>query len=198
MRRNKLTAAAAGLGLAAVSVLVTANTAHSHGYTDGPTSRQAHCAEGTVSDCGPIVWEPQSVEGPKGFPEAGPQDGSICSGGLETFSQLDEPRNGEWPTTSLNAGGTYSFDWTITVPHSTTDFSYYITNDNWDPTTPLTRGDLELQPFLTVPFDGAQPDYQESHSGALPSGKSGQHLVLAVWTIDDTANAFYACSDVEF
>ncbi|MEU3505901.1 lytic polysaccharide monooxygenase, partial [Streptomyces hundungensis] len=29
-----------------------------------------------------------------------------------------------------------------------------------------------------------------------PSGRSGRHVVVAVWTIADTGNAFYACSDV--
>jgi chitin-binding protein len=37
-----------------------------------------------------------------------------------------------------------------------------------------------------------------SHSGKLPSGKSGRHMILAVWDIADTGNAFYQCSDVTF
>ncbi|MGO4752139.1 lytic polysaccharide monooxygenase, partial [Streptomyces sp. 2MCAF27] len=37
-----------------------------------------------------------------------------------------------------------------------------------------------------------------SHSGAIPSRKTGRHLILAVWTVADTSNAFYACSDVQF
>ncbi|MGW2849460.1 lytic polysaccharide monooxygenase, partial [Streptomyces sp. NPDC001274] len=36
-----------------------------------------------------------------------------------------------------------------------------------------------------------------THSGVLPQ-KSGKHLILGVWTIADTGNAFYACSDVTF
>jgi predicted carbohydrate-binding protein with CBM5 and CBM33 domain len=36
-----------------------------------------------------------------------------------------------------------------------------------------------------------------SHSGTLPSGLSGHHVILAVWTIADTGNAFYACSGRE-
>lgn len=48
-----------------------------------------------------------------------------------------------------------------------------------------------------MPFSG-QPPATLSHTGTLPSGKSGHHVILAVWTIADTANAFYACSDVQF
>ncbi|WP_130799145.1 lytic polysaccharide monooxygenase auxiliary activity family 9 protein [Streptomyces otsuchiensis] len=195
---SKFTAALAGLGLAAVSVLATAGTANSHGYTTSPTSRQAHCAQGAMDNCGSIVWEPQSVEGPKGFPQAGPADGSICSGGLSQFRQLDEPRNGSWPTTQLQAGAGFSFNWTITAAHSTTNFRYFVTKDGWNPNTPLTRADLEPQPFMTVPMNGQQPNWTERHQGSLPTQKSGRHMILAVWDVHDTANAFYACSDVRF
>ncbi|WP_336845300.1 lytic polysaccharide monooxygenase [Providencia rettgeri] len=40
--------------------------------------------------CGPVQYEPQSVKGPKGFPEMGPKNGEIASGGNPNFSQLNE------------------------------------------------------------------------------------------------------------
>lgn len=196
--RTKIGAAAVGAGLALASVLVTSGTAQAHGYTTTPTSRQSFCAQGAVSDCGDIQWEPQSVEGPKGFPQAGPADGQICAGGNERFSQLDDPRGGSWPATNLTAGASHTFSWTFTVGHSTSEFQYYVTNDSYDPGQPLTRADLEAQPFLTVPMDGAQPGETQNHQGTLPAGKSGRHLILAVWNVADTGNAFYACSDVQF
>ncbi|MGP3967485.1 lytic polysaccharide monooxygenase auxiliary activity family 9 protein [Streptomyces sp. 6N223] len=195
---RKKIAAAVGTGLALASVLATSGPAQAHGYTTTPTSRQSFCAQGAVSGCGEIVYEPQSVEGPKGFPQAGPPDGQICSAGNTRFAQLDDPRGGSWPATDLTAGGTYSFDWTFTVGHSTSDFQYFLTNDSYDPGQPLTRADLRPEPFLTVPMDGAQPGQTESHEGTLPGGLSGRHLILAVWNVADTGNAFYACSDVQF
>jgi hypothetical protein len=33
---------------------------------------------------------------------------------------------------------------------------------------------------------------------ATPTGRTGRHMILAVWTIADTGNAFYQCSDVSF
>ncbi|MFE9860068.1 lytic polysaccharide monooxygenase [Streptomyces sp. NPDC005780] len=150
-----------------------------------------------VKHCGQIQWEPPSVEGPKGFPTRGPADGHICSGGIGRFSELDDPRGGARPATQVSAGQNHTFRRRIEARHATTDFRYYITRDGYDPSQPLTRADLEPQPFLTVPFGGSQPGSAVTHSGALPQ-KSGKHLILGVWTISDTGNAFYACSDVNF
>ncbi|MFC9649780.1 MULTISPECIES: lytic polysaccharide monooxygenase [unclassified Streptomyces] len=194
--RKKIGAAVVGLAVAGVSLLAT-GSASSHGYTDSPISRQKLCANGTVSNCGNIQWEPQSVEGPKGFPAGGPADGKICSGGLGQFAQLDDPRGGAWPTTKVSSGQSYNFRWQFTARHATTDFKYYITKNGWNSNAPVTRAALDSQPFLTVPYNNQQPPATLSHSGTLPS-KSGRHLIVAVWTIADTGNAFYACSDVQF
>ncbi|KUJ66234.1 chitin-binding protein [Streptomyces albus subsp. albus] len=196
--RRKITKAVLGLSLATASVLAFGGSAYSHGYTDAPISRQKLCANGTVKNCGPIQWEPQSVEGPKGFPNLGPADGTICSGGHPEFAQLDDPRGGNWPTTKVTAGQDYTFRWQFTAPHATTDFRYYITRDGYDPSRPITRANLEPAPFLAIPYNGQRPPMTLSHTGRLPSGKSGHHVIVAVWTIADTGNAFYACSDVSF
>ncbi|MCK8676599.1 MULTISPECIES: lytic polysaccharide monooxygenase auxiliary activity family 9 protein [Streptomyces] len=195
--RQKIGTALVALGVAGASLMAT-GSASSHGYTDSPISRQKLCANGTVTGCGNIQWEPQSVEGLKGFPGAGPADGKICSGGNGPFAQLDDPRGGNWPATQVSGGQSYTFRWQFTARHRTTDFKYYITKNGWDRTKPLTRAALDPQPFLTVPYNSQQPPATLSHQGTIPSGKSGKHLVLAVWTVADTANAFYACSDVQF
>jgi predicted carbohydrate-binding protein with CBM5 and CBM33 domain len=194
--RKKIGAAVVGLAIAGVS-LVGTGSASSHGYTDQPLSRQKLCANGTVTNCGNIQWEPQSVEGPKGFPSGGPADGQLCSGGLSQFAQLNDQRNGAWPTTKVTSGASYNFRWQFTARHATTDFKYYITKAGWNANAPLTRAALDTQPFLTVPYNNAQPPATLSHSGKLPA-RTGRHMILAVWTIADTANAFYSCSDVQF
>jgi predicted carbohydrate-binding protein with CBM5 and CBM33 domain len=195
--RKKIGAAVVGLAIAAVSV-IAGGSASSHGYTDSPISRQKLCANGTVANCGNIQWEPQSVEGPKGFPAAGPADGKLCSGGLSQFDQLNDQRGGTgWPTTKVSGGQSYNFRWQFTARHATTDFKYYITKNGWNSSQPLTRAALDTQPFLTVPYNNQQPPATLSHSGVLPQ-RTGRHMILAVWTIADTSNAFYACSDVQF
>ncbi|BAU83494.1 chitin-binding protein [Streptomyces laurentii] len=195
--RKKSGIAAVALGVAAASLL-SVSGASSHGYTDAPISRQKLCADRTVRNCGDIQWEPQSVEGPKGFPSGGPSDGTICAGGNSRFAQLDDQRAGAWPATKVTAGQSYTFRWQFTARHATTDFRYYITKNGWDSSRPLTRAALDPQPFLVVPYNNQQPPATLSHSGVIPAGKTGRHMILGVWTIADTGNAFYACSDVQF
>ncbi|MEV6485009.1 lytic polysaccharide monooxygenase [Streptomyces sp. NPDC051576] len=199
-KKTKWYAAVLGLTTAGAIVL-SSGAASSHGYTDLPISRQKLCANGTVTNCGDIQYEPQSVEGPKGFPAAGPADGQICNGGVSRFSQLSAPKTpsgGAWPTTKVTGGQSYTFRWQFTAMHATTDFKYYVTKQGWNQNHNLARSDLNTTPFLTVPYNGQRPPATLSHSGTLPSGLSGHHVIVAVWTIADTANAFYACSDVTF
>ncbi|MFB7509457.1 lytic polysaccharide monooxygenase auxiliary activity family 9 protein [Streptomyces broussonetiae] len=198
--RTKLSAVVLGVVTAGAFALSTGG-ASGHGYIDLPISRQKLCANGTVTNCGDIQYEPQSVEGPKGFPAAGPADGQICNGGLSRFAQLSSPATpsgGAWPTTRVTGGQTYTFRWQFTAEHATTDFEYYVTKQGWNQNHALSRSDLDLTPFLTVPYNGRRPPATLSHTGTLPSGLSGHHVILAVWTIADTGNAFYACSDVTF
>ena len=93
------------LAVAAVTLPVLfAGAAQAHGYTTNPVSRSSLCAQGVVKNCGDIQYEPQSVEGPKNVPTAGPADGQICAGGIARFAQLDDPRGGTWPATKLTSG----------------------------------------------------------------------------------------------
>lgn len=39
-----------------------------HGYVEEPKSRAFLCKKNLNSNCGAIQYEPQSLEGPKGFP----------------------------------------------------------------------------------------------------------------------------------
>ncbi|AXB45965.1 lytic polysaccharide monooxygenase auxiliary activity family 9 protein [Amycolatopsis albispora] len=188
--------AAIAAGCVALPV-VLAGVAQGHGYTTNAPSRAYLCKTGAVTNCGPIQWEPQSVEGPKGFPAAGPANGKICAGGLGQFAQLDDPRGGNWPAKQVSSGSNMTFSWTLTAAHATTSFRYFITKNGWNPAAPLTRDQLESQPFYSVPFGGQRPGWTVTHTGKLPA-KSGRHLILAVWDIADTGNAFYQCADVQF
>lgn len=166
---NRLAAAMAGVAAATlITVLLPARAAHAHGYVLTPPSRQAQCAQGTVS-CGQITWEPQSVEGPKGL--------YSCSGGNARFAELDDDTKG-WQATVV--GRTVTFTWTFTAAHRTRDYEYY------------------LDGRRIAVFDGGnrQPPSTVSHTVDL-GAVSGRQKVLAVWNIADTANAFYACIDLD-
>ncbi|MFE6051121.1 lytic polysaccharide monooxygenase [Kitasatospora sp. NPDC056446] len=191
-----------GAVVAALAVPLTlAFPASSHGWISTPPSRAALCdvhTSGVPWDCGDIQWEPQSVEGPKGFPALGPSDGTICAGGNARFAELDDPHAGAWPTTAVTAGQQLTFTWTFTARHATTDFRYYLTKPGYDASQPITRANLDLTPFLTVPYGGQQVPSTLSHTGTVPGGRTGHQVVVAVWTIADTGNAFYSCTDVQF
>jgi LysM repeat protein len=87
-----------------------------HGYLSSPPSRQAQCAQGRVSGCGPIIYEPQSVEAPKGR--------RSCNGDVATWAPLaDESK--AWPVTTMSRG-VNTFRWTLTAVHQTASWEYYI------------------------------------------------------------------------
>jgi predicted carbohydrate-binding protein with CBM5 and CBM33 domain len=192
-KKSLVIAAALGVGLP----VVVATPAFAHGYSTSPVSRALHCKQGAVKNCGSVQYEPQSVEGPKGFPARGPADGKICAAGDRRWAPLDDQRAGAWPALSVTSGQSFNFTWTLTAPHSTTSFRYFITKDGWDANQPVTRAALDTQPFLTKSYNNQRPGGQVSHPGTLPT-RTGRHLIVAVWDIADTGNAFYQCSDVTF
>ncbi|AIE79761.1 Chitin binding protein [Bacillus cereus] len=66
----------------------------------------------------------------------------------------------------------------------------------WNPNKPLTRSDLDLVPFYVKNDGGARPGTTVTHEANVPTDRSGYHLILAVWEIADTGNAFYQVIDV--
>ncbi len=135
----------------------------------------------------------------KGLPFARNADAKLCSAGLTQFAQLDRQGAKVWPTTK--AADVHSFSWTFTAQHATTNFRYFITRPDWDAssTKGLTANDLESDPFLTVAMNGKAPPATMKHdlSKSMPT-RTGHHIVYAVWTVDNTANAFYQCIDLDF
>lgn len=167
--KRRIAVIAAAIGLAPLSlVILPAATASAHGYISTPPSRQAQCAQGTVS-CGAIRYEPQSVEGPKGL--------RSCNGGVDRFAELNDDSK-PWRATSV--GGTVTFTWTFTARHATQNFEYFLGN---------TR-------VAVFPFGNQQPPPTLSHTVDLGNA-SGRQRLLAVWNIGDTTNAFYSCVDLQ-
>ncbi|MCX4850168.1 lytic polysaccharide monooxygenase auxiliary activity family 9 protein [Streptomyces sp. NBC_00893] len=168
MHAKRKTAAVIGALLAPVLVLsLPVGSASAHGYISSPPSRQAQCAAGTVS-CGEIKYEPQSVEGPKGL--------TSCSGGNSRFAELDDDSKG-WQVTPVSRNT--SFQWVLTARHATSTWQYF-------------AGGRKIAEFND---NGAQPGATVTHQVDF-GGVTGRQKVLAVWNIADTANAFYACIDV--
>jgi predicted carbohydrate-binding protein with CBM5 and CBM33 domain len=207
-RRLGLLAAAAVAAL--LLVALTAAPALAHGGLESPVSRQAACGpeggRGSQSEaCAAAIaltggarledWDNVRLPGVGGNDQAAVPDGQLCSAGLEEFAGLDAPRT-DWPSTTLSSGVPHTFRYRATIPHQGT-FRLYVTADGYDPTEPLSWSDLEPEPFLTAtdpPLDGGAYDIE----GQLPAGKTGQHLIYAVWQNSDTPDTYYSCSDVVF
>lgn len=168
MRKTILSIVTALAAVASTLVVLT-GPAQAHGYISSPPSRQANCAQGRVANCGPIVYEPQSVEGPKGQRN--------CHGGLSQFAQLSDESK-PWPATSV--GQNVTFNWVLTARHATSTWEYFIGN-----TRVAVFNDGGRQPGATV-----------SHNVNL-GGFSGRQRLLAIWNIADTPMAFYSCVDLQ-
>ena len=164
-----------------------------HGYVDEAKSRAVLCKEGVNKNCGGVVYEPQSVEGPGNYPEAGVPDGKIASGG-GVFPELDEQSETRWAKVPMSSGA-FTFHWTLTAAHATANWDYYITKEGWDPNSPLKRSDFEL--FCTYDDGGKRPNPSTYHDCVIPE-RDGYHVILAYWEVADTANAFYQVIDANF
>src|SRR5690606_18207412 len=167
--RRRTAAVTAGLGLAPlIAVMLPATAAHAHGYVSAPPSRQAQCAQGDV-DCGAIRCEPPSGGAPKRRRSR--------RGRTARFGELDDD-GARWQ--AARVGKPVTWTWTFPAPHRTRDYEYYVGGRR----VAVTDG------------GGRQPPATVSHTVDL-GGVSGRQKVLAVWNIADTANAFYACVDLE-
>jgi chitin-binding protein len=151
------------------SFFVAVSPAQAHGWIVSPPSRQDNCAKGRVANCGDIIYEPQSVEAPKGS--------MACNGGGSRFAVLNDESK-PWPAASV--GNNVTFTWTLTARHSTSTWEYFV-------------GSTRIAVFDD---GGRQPAATVSHNVSL-GGRTGRIKVLARWNIADTAMAFYACVDLQ-
>ena len=176
-----------------------------HGYMSDPPSRAYACVKKLNTDCGTAVYEPQSVgETNKGFPTFGPADGQIASGGLSQFFAIDAQSATRWHLSEITDRNV-QFDWYYEAAHKTTKWEYFITKAGWNPNLPLARASFDLTPFCTVeaggavPVDGAEGSRgpaKEKHECVIPADRTGQHIILGAWTVDNTVAAFYNVVDV--
>ena len=191
--------------LTLMSAVFTSQQVVAHGYMDSPPSRAYSCQLGLNTNCGQAQYEPQTVgEAPKGFPALGPVDGKIPSGANAVFSALDAQAANRWHLTEINDRKT-EFSWFFTAAHKTTKWEYFITKAGWNPNLPLARDTFELTPFCTVQGGGAVPiegpagghgQIAQKHACVIPPDRTGQHVILGAWTIDDTGASFYDVVDV--
>ncbi|MFG2137839.1 lytic polysaccharide monooxygenase auxiliary activity family 9 protein [Streptomyces sp. NPDC048650] len=183
-----------------------------HGSVTNPPSR----AQIYLQD-----WQAEGLEAGKFFPQSAaglqdpfasddipsntpPADGKIASAGQSFAAMLDEARE-DWKKHTVSAGQEMEMTWHHHIPHKTRRWNYFLTKPDWDPTAPLTRTQFEAKPFTTVqnscrPYwscDDLEPSGHTTHTLPLPE-RQGYHVLLSVWEVADTGNAFYQVIDLDF
>jgi chitin-binding protein len=202
-----------GLAVAALVAigagLAPAAPAQAHGATSAPVSRAVACApdsgradsaacRAAVADNGGRRfddWDNVRVANVRGRDRQRIPDGRLCSGGLDSFRGLDLAR-ADWPATTVSAGARFTFRYRQRIPHQGT-FKLYATTDGYVPTRPLRWSDLAARPFLTATDPPMRGDAYEI-AGRLPQGRTGRHIIFAIWQNTDTPDTYYSCSDVVF
>ncbi|NBF04668.1 N-acetylglucosamine-binding protein GbpA [Pseudomonas sp. Fl5BN2] len=200
---------------------LAAQQASAHGYIESPKSRAYMCnaaGGGLNGNCGPVQYEPQSTEyiGVPGrndlehFPSnaqactgdfkiCGPADGTIAAGGLVRFSQINEQSATRWAKNTVKPGP-QNFTWFYKAGHATRYWQFYITKKDWNPNQPLTRDSFEMTPLLNQPWpQGTVPAPAEGrthHNVNIPADRSGYHVLLATWKVNDTDATFYSVVDL--
>lgn len=169
---------------------------YAHGYVLKPESRGYLCKLNKNTQCGSVTWEPQSLEAPKGFPQFGPPDGRIANANLSQFAELNTQSSTRWTKVNLPTGAN-DFTWKLTAPHVSQGWKYFITKTGWNQNAPLTRSSFDLTPFCSVDGKYQKPPSQVTHRCNIPADRNGYHVILAVWDVGDTANAFYNVIDVQ-
>lgn len=133
---------------------------------------------------------------PDGNHKAFVPDGQLCGGGKPLYQGMNLPRT-DWYTTSIapDSQGNFQFLFNASAPHATRYHYLYVTNNNYDPTKPLTWSDLDPEPFCKL---GNLP-LENGHyklNCPLPKDRSGKRIIYHIWQRSDSAEAFYSCVDV--
>lgn len=189
-----------------------------HGHVFSPSSRAWFAWQDGLIDTGAL----NQCEAGKFFPAVNsglhdplafddttnakpPVDGNIASAGQNSNLILDEPGL-HWKKHEVKGGETLDVSWHFTANHVTRRWNYFITREQWEPSEPLSRAQFEPEPFFSVeinlqPFwsntDAMKPPSPTVHSLPLPE-REGYHVLLAVWEVADTGNAFYQVIDLDF
>ncbi|MCP3749473.1 lytic polysaccharide monooxygenase auxiliary activity family 9 protein [Pseudomonas sp. SBB6] len=144
-----------------------------------------------------------------------PADGYILSGGkqdardvvnytnAEMSAKLGKPFN--WPLLNVTPGQTFQVKWEYTAAHTTRGYRWFITKDGWDVNKRVSRAQLEAAPFAEDLYPYT-PYYEHKdklkakveHEVKLPTNKHGHHVIVLLWLVADTGNAFYQAFDVNF
>ncbi|MBD8513515.1 lytic polysaccharide monooxygenase [Photobacterium sp. CAU 1568] len=201
------------------------NISPKHGRAVNPPSRGVVAME--QGWWGLQEWHANELEGGKNFPELTggpalyeptdspseqpPADGLICSGGRQderqklnlTDRELIAEGKTAWPKIPVPTNKIVDIEWVYTMAHKTRGYVAFITKDGWNPDQAISRSQLEAKPFYEnvypeAPYWDHELPAKTHHQVALPENKKGHHVVVLLWLVADTGNAFYQTFDFDF
>ena len=129
-------------------------------------------------------------------------DGQLASAGRVDPTSTEYPRtyagldqvSADWPTTPLVGGTTITVDFLATAAHDPSVWDVWMTTPGWDPSTPMTWGEMEFlgRPSVTLTAGHYTFDLD------IPANRSGHHVLWVAWQRDDPAGeVFVSASDIE-
>ncbi|ARJ71235.1 hypothetical protein C5L17_000889 [Latilactobacillus sakei subsp. sakei] len=169
-----------------------------HGYITSPGSRAYLGSNAFTNDTGQkplntnvgqVQYEPQSIEAPKNTFI----DGKLASANISSFSNLDEQTSTRWHQNQVKSGA-LTIKWHLTAQHKTSTWDYYLTRPGWNPNQPLSI--LNFEKITSIDDQGKLPAKDVAQTINIPTDRSGYNVLLGVWNISDTANAFYQAVDL--
>jgi chitin-binding protein len=162
-------------------------------YLEGPEHPKSAACQAAVAAGGtsPLYnWNGILQPNAAGNHRAVVPDGHLCSGGNSQFAAFDAPRS-DWVATPFQAGPR-TIRYNATAPHRNGDWTFLLTRQGWQPNQPLRWADLEQIAFIPH-----SPDF--SWQINIPA-RTGRHILYVIWqrNANDSPEAFYSCSDVDF
>ncbi|MBK2297159.1 lytic polysaccharide monooxygenase [Francisella philomiragia] len=144
----------------------------------------------------------------------------VCGGGNSSPYDVLDDTSIDWSShaTTINIKDQKDFVYEVTAPHKTnfdvdSGLGYldlYITNNNWKPSSKVTKDDLVHLCMYQPDSSGVSPmqtgtdtltgadNKNEKFKCKIPDTVSnGEHVIFAIWQRSDSAEAFYSCSDVD-
>lgn len=169
-------------------------------YLEGPESPDSAACQAAVATGGTQAlydWNGIRQGNAAGQHQSLIPDGRLCSGNGSEFYGMDLART-DWPATTLPTSGNFTWSFRVTAQHMGNMY-LYVTKNGYNASQPLKWSDLESTPFTsyaTNTTSGSSGNY--TWTSAVPSGKSGRHMIYMIWQRTDSTEAFYSCSDVIF
>ncbi|WP_299495358.1 lytic polysaccharide monooxygenase [uncultured Shewanella sp.] len=207
--------------------LLMSSIAQGHGWVEFPSARQNTCyndggfwsnsipnkacqlAYDQLSNAYPFVQRNEvaanvpELDGVKAYNDIEEvkkvvTDGHLCSAGDSQKAGLDIT-SPDWQRTQVSLDDNNQFELTFnaTAPHNPSFWEFYLTNENYDSSTPLTWADLTL--IDTAGNVSVDNNKQYKINVTVPQGRNGDAILYTRWQRDDAAGeGFYNCSDITF